>query len=730
MTELILYKFKRYLIAAIIFVLTVQTTFSGSLFKLEKVKAASENITQIQFTTDAQSIDQNEVSSQIIAETQNESAISENVSEATTLTLSTTSATGQFSLDGVTGWSGPTKQITMDSDTTDKNFYYKDSKAGTFNISVLAPDHAGWTNTPQAITVNDITNPATASVSIPQNGSYYNAASIPTEFSGKAADDNGGTGLNANSTTFYIKNSLNQYWNGSVWTETKTWIAANHLATINGEEVAWSSSAAMPATWADGTYKAQAKATDKSGNVFTGQEITFYFDNTAPTNESITINSGEGVTNDRDVNLTLSATGATRMMIWGDGDFQVSCEDEWIDYATQIDWTLSETNSLKTVHAKFADAAGNISEEAVDTIYYSSDSNTPVETPIPTSGEYSAINAPEFTIDTDVTEATFMTVSRYTQNPTSALPAGITTLGKYYDFSMPDSNKVQLPITIKIYYTQEDLLNADINDENKLQGIYYWDFDSSSWKLFSDSGVVTTDSGEYAGYIWAEVNDFSIIALTPLSGGADITAPVKPANLKATSGNGEVALTWDKRDDAVGYYVRYRQTTSNDNDPYTTIFLSGSDIKSAKITGLTNNVEYEFGVSAKDKAGNISEYAVVTQKPIASEGTSTETTKTLRNRLISTALAIGTNETAAANSNSQNEEIKNNDEGAVESTSDEQNETNWTRFLVTLGIILLAAGAGLGGYYGYQWWMGSEEEKQETKVDTKKDKKNKRDNRW
>jgi len=37
---------------------------------------------------------------------------------------------------------------------------------------------------------------------------------------------------------------------------------------------------------------------------------------------------------------------------------------------------------------------------------------------------------------------------------------------------------------------------------------------------------------------------------------------------------------------------------------------------------------------------------------------------------------------------------------------------NWTRTLVTLLIIIIALGAGFGGYYGYEWWAKSRERKE------------------
>lgn len=588
-----------------------------------------------------------------------------------------------------------------------------------------ASDVWAYSLTPTPLANNDSTLP-TSSITYPLDSSDYNGVSSIT---GTASDTD--SGINKVEVKIHGDTEA-AYFSGSGWATSEYWFPAT--GTTNWYYVLNTS------YFTNGrTYTIYSKATDNSGNIQESySSVSFTFDNLAPTNGSIKINNGEGVTNNRAVTLALNAAGATQMKIWGNGDYTALTND-YIDYATSKPWTLSSENGLKTIYVKYKDSAGNESATYQNSIYYNLNSDTPQETQLtspttyPYSGEFSATNASEVKVEATISGETFMTVSHYNQNPTSTLPSGVTTLGKYYDFSMPDASKVTLPVKIKIYYTLTDLANAQITDENKLQGIYYWDFNSSSWKLFSSTGVNTADTGIYAGYIWADVNDFSLITLTPLSGGADTTAPSKPANFKTAEGNGEISLNWDKKDDAVGYYIRYRKTTTNDNDPYTTIYLSGGNTTSTKITGLTNDTEYEFGVAAKDASGNISVYAVVVGTPKSSSGTATQTsTQTSvweKEYWVGTAVAADSTESETQNQQVTTDESAN-DEGEVKSDESENQGANWTRFLVTLGIIILAAGAGLGGYYGYQWWMGEDEKNEKEEKPAKKDKKEKRDNRW
>src|SRR5207247_1461762 len=104
------------------------------------------------------------------------------------------------------------------------------------------------------------------------------------------ADNAGGVGLTTNSTTFTLRRTNGDYWNGAAWQATVFNLAASNSATSGNTSVTWTSSATLP-SWAsetDGTYTIQAKASDQAGNTFTGVAASFTFDNTAPTVASVT----------------------------------------------------------------------------------------------------------------------------------------------------------------------------------------------------------------------------------------------------------------------------------------------------------------------------------------------------------------------------------------------------------------------------------------------------------
>src|SRR5437763_2079011 len=123
-----------------------------------------------------------------------------------------------------------------------------------------------------------------ATVPRPPSGRLFHSTPLFGSWSGSVADNSGGAGLNANSTTFTLQRSSdNFYWTGSAWQPSVANLATTHSATTGSTTVPWTSSATLP-TWssqADGTYTVQETATDKGGNTFTGSAITFILDGTA-----------------------------------------------------------------------------------------------------------------------------------------------------------------------------------------------------------------------------------------------------------------------------------------------------------------------------------------------------------------------------------------------------------------------------------------------------------------
>ena len=107
----------------------------------------------------------------------------------------------------------------------------------------------------------------------------------------------------------------------------------------------------------DGTKTIYVKYKDMLGNETTETiSDSIVLDTAAPTSGSVSINSGATHTNNTSVTLTLSATGASEMMISEDADFTGASYES---YATSKSFTLSSGDGIKTVYVRYKDEAGN-----------------------------------------------------------------------------------------------------------------------------------------------------------------------------------------------------------------------------------------------------------------------------------------------------------------------------------------------------------------------------------
>ena len=108
-------------------------------------------------------------------------------------------------------------------------------------------------------------------------------------------------------------------------------------------------------------------------------------DTTPPSATSVSINAGAATASSLSATLTLAATDATQMLVSNDAGFAGA---SWETYATSKSWTLISGDGVKTVYAKFRDAALNMSTAVSDTITVSGSVTVApvVTTPAPTQG--------------------------------------------------------------------------------------------------------------------------------------------------------------------------------------------------------------------------------------------------------------------------------------------------------------------------------------------------------
>lgn len=299
----------------------------------------------------------------------------------------------------------------------------------------------------------------------------------------------------------------------------------------------------------------------------------------------------------------------------------------------------------------------------------------------------------------DTLENTTFTVEDFGHfNPTNEAVLGQVAVGSYYDVT--SSNNSPFPIEIRLFYTQDDLDSAGVTDEAQLVGINYFDEMDNSWHQFSESGVdideITIDGQQFKGFFWAKTDH-----LTPIVGTADIEAPQAISNFKATVGDEQVRLNWDKNENADSYSLRYK---TNGGQNYTYLNLN-SDQTEILILNLTNYANYQFEIAAMDQAKNMSPYTSVSATPIPPSEELAIGGQVGPISLADTSNIADSNQDQGDKvSDGDDQKPDDSDQGDIKGGDDERSQTENTRNLVTILIIVVAAAAGFGGYYAYQWW--------------------------
>lgn len=106
-----------------------------------------------------------------------------------------------------------------------------------------------------------------------------------------------------------------------------------------------------------------------------------------------------------------------------------------------------------------------------------------------------------------------VTVVQYADNPGGNATRCLTPLHKYIDVYAPNTTQVT-ELGIRLYYTNAELTAAGISEES----LRLFSWNGTAWVECSDSGVNTTSTNGYSGYIWAQIRGDTRPTLAQLTG--------------------------------------------------------------------------------------------------------------------------------------------------------------------------------------------------------------------
>ena len=138
---------------------------------------------------------------------------------------------------------------------------------------------------------------------------------------------------------------------------TEMYITNNSDCRKNGAWEAYKSSKTWMLGQTNNTANVYVTFRDRAGNESPCIDSNIIHDNRAPSDTNISINGGNGSTNETDVILNLLANGASEMYITNTAGCMAN--GIWESNKSTKNWTLAQTNNTATVYMKFRDDAGN-----------------------------------------------------------------------------------------------------------------------------------------------------------------------------------------------------------------------------------------------------------------------------------------------------------------------------------------------------------------------------------
>lgn len=405
------------------------------------------------------------------------------------------------------------------------------------------------------------------------------------------------------------------------------------------------------------TYHIRVCATDAAGHRSAGAttSATLAVDSVPP-DGTIVLNAGATWTNNKVLQVALSATDASEVTEMCVGA-SATCTT-WVPYATSTTYTTTTTVGTKTVYAAFKDAHGNVSAAVSDTISY--------DGVVPKNGKMNTVTVgdQEVTLtwsgfsDVNSGIAEYKLVYQTSTAPVScskgtvgwtgaATTATITGLtnGTLYGFRVcaidaagnvstgvqttaKPASELDPPTGSVVaeggaaYTTSRtidlDITGSDVSGVTKMCLIIgtgkctkWVNFATTTSVLASSDGTKTVNL-----YLEDSNGNQNKVAFSD----SIVVDTVVPTNgtVTGTAGVAEVALTWsgfsDKTSGIDVYKVVY-DTVSPVNCSAGTLAYTGSDL-GATIGGLTAGTAYTFRVCAVDKAGLVSTGVTVVKTPL------------------------------------------------------------------------------------------------------------------
>lgn len=249
------------------------------------------------------------------------------------------------------------------------------------------------------------------------------------------------------------------------------------------------------------------------------------------------------------------------------------------------------------------------------------------------------------------------------------------------------------------WFTEVTLIKLKSNRESKTY--FQWNNTEGGWTEFEQS--FRAWKGINTLYYYSENRDGVKEAIKSQVIKVDYERPVA-LSVQADGHNGQIRLSWPESPNIVSYRI------SKDDD-----FLAS--VTAEPTFYIDPNVEvdqtYNYKLKAIDQAG-LKSKSIKTSATVTAPLVKKEITPAIDEGMAVVALPKKVEAKA--------EKVEPTQETPVV-TGEPSPVKNWNRLFVAISILIIAAGAAIAGYYGYEWWMARREPEKEPRE-------KKTSNRW
>jgi len=223
----------------------------------------------------------------------------------------------------------------------------------------------------------------------------------------------------------------------------------------------------------------------------------------------------------------------------------------------------------------------------------------------------------------------------------------------------------------------------------------------------SDIAIPFTAIDE-AGHVQNAYSTYLVtIKLRPTNPGSNLQVP---DSLKVIPGDSQVQIFWSEIPGARKIVISYK----DENNILRQLVVS-KKYSDAIIHNLKNGFTYTFYVAGQDKDELVGPAKSIKGTPVApvtpiipqvlAAGSSVATS-------VTPAISSGVSTTKKVSQSPKQETVTVPSQVAQvqQNENSTASKTNWNKLLLAISILIIAAGAAVGGYYGYEWYMAKHEE--------------------